>query len=126
MPITINVSATPTEVGEAKKFIRPTDRGDAIIISMYGGGFATVPAYLKDMFGVMQVGAIHGRLLVAWSIAAILGPMLINYIRAYQIETLGLPPAQAYSLVMYIMAGLLVIGFVCNALIKPVDTRYHA
>jgi len=97
-----------------------------IIISMYGGGFATVPAYLKDMFGVMQVGAIHGRLLVAWSIAAILGPVLINYIRAYQIETLGLPPAQAYSLVMYIMAGLLVIGFVCNALIKPVDTRYHA
>ena len=96
-----------------------------VIMSMYGGGFATVPAYLKDMFGVYQVGAIHGRLLVAWSLAAILGPVLINYIRAYQIETLGLPPAKAYSLVMYIMAGLLVIGFVCNALIKPVASKYH-
>lgn len=96
-----------------------------IIISMYGGGFATVPAYLKDMFGVMQVGAIHGRLLVAWSLAALFGPSLINYLRAYQIETVGLPPAQAYSFTMYIMAGLLIIGFVCNALVKPVDSKYH-
>lgn len=96
-----------------------------IIISMYGGGFATVPAYLKDMFGVMQVGAIHGRLLVAWSLAAIFGPTLINYLRAYQIETVGLPPAQAYSFTMYIMAGLLVIGFVANMMIRPVDGKYH-
>ncbi|HNP95599.1 MAG TPA: OFA family MFS transporter [Cyclobacteriaceae bacterium] len=96
-----------------------------VIISMYGGGFATVPAYLKDMFGVMQVGAIHGRLLVAWSLAALFGPSLINYLRAYQIGTVGLPPAQAYSFTMYIMAGLLIIGFVCNALIKPVDPKYH-
>ena len=96
-----------------------------IIISMYGGGFATVPAYLKDMFGVMQVGAIHGRLLVAWSLAALFGPTLINYLRAYQIETVGLPPAQAYSVTMYIMAGLLLIGFVCNLLIKPVSERFH-
>nr|WP_222845833.1 OFA family MFS transporter [Flavilitoribacter nigricans] len=96
-----------------------------IIISMYGGGFATVPAYLKDMFGVMQVGAIHGRLLVAWSLAAIFGPVLINYLRAYQIETVGLPPAQAYSFTMYIMAGLLVLGFVFNMLIRPVRERYH-
>lgn len=96
-----------------------------VIISMYGGGFATVPAYLKDMFGVMQVGAIHGRLLVAWSLAALFGPTLINYLRAYQIGTVGLPPAQAYSFTMYIMAGLLIIGFVCNALIKPVDPKYH-
>jgi MFS family permease len=96
-----------------------------IIISMYGGGFATVPAYLKDMFGVMQVGAIHGRLLVAWSLAALFGPTLINYLRAYQIETVGLPPAQAYSFTMYIMAGLLLVGFVCNLMIKPVNERFH-
>lgn len=96
-----------------------------IIISMYGGGFATAPAYLKDMFGVMQVGAIHGRLLVAWSLAALFGPSLINYLRAYQIETVKLPPAEAYSFTMYIMAGLLLVGFVCNLLIKPVNERFH-
>lgn len=96
-----------------------------VIISMYGGGFATVPAYLKDMFGVMQVGAIHGRLLVAWSLAAIFGPVLINYLRAYQIETVGSPPAQAYSVTMYIMAGLLLLGFVFNMLIRPVREEYH-
>lgn len=96
-----------------------------LIISMYGGGFATVPAYLKDMFGVMQVGAIHGRLLVAWSLAAIFGPVLINYLRAYQIEKVGLPPAQAYSFTMYIMAGLLLLGFIFNMLVKPVNKKYH-
>lgn len=96
-----------------------------IIISMYGGGFATVPAYLKDMFGVLQVGAIHGRLLIAWSIAAIIGPSLINYLRAYQIDTVGLPPAQAYSFTMYIMAGLLLLGLISNLLIKPVAKRFH-
>ena len=95
-----------------------------IIISMYGGGFATIPAYLKDMFGTKQVGAIHGRLLLAWSMAAILGPVLINYVRAYQIETLQIPPAQAYSTTMYIMAGLLLLGLVCNQLVKPVDSKY--
>lgn len=95
-----------------------------IIISMYGGGFATIPAYLRDMFGTMQVGAIHGRLLLAWSAAAILGPVLVNYIRAYQIETLQLPAAQAYSITMYIMAGLLILGFLCNTMVKPVDDKY--
>ena len=96
-----------------------------VIISMYGGGFATVPAYLKDMFGVLQVGAIHGRLLLAWSLAAIFGPALINYLRAYQIETLGILPAQAYSVTMYVMATLLMAGFVCNWLVTPVDTKYQ-
>lgn len=95
-----------------------------IIMSMYGGGFATIPAYLKDMFGTLQVGAIHGRLLLAWSAAAILGPVLVNYIRAYQIETLQLPAAQAYSITMYIMAGLLILGFVCNMMVKPVDDKH--
>jgi MFS family permease len=96
----------------------------AIIISMYGGGFATIPAYLKDMFGTRQVGAIHGRLLLAWSMAAILGPVLVNYIRAYQIEELLIEPAKAYSTTMYIMAGLLVIGLISNLSIKPVDKKY--
>ncbi|MEM6261892.1 MAG: OFA family MFS transporter [Bacteroidota bacterium] len=96
-----------------------------VIISMYGGGFATVPAYLRDMFGTMEVGAIHGRLLLAWSAAAIFGPVLINYLRAYQIETIGLAPAQAYSFTMYIMAGLLLVGLVCNLMVKPVDEKYH-
>ena len=95
-----------------------------IIMSMYGGGFATIPAYLRDMFGTGQVGAIHGRLLLAWSAAAILGPVLVNYIRAYQIDTLQLPPAQVYSITMYIMATLLIIGFICNIMIKPVPDKY--
>ncbi|OWJ67595.1 OFA family MFS transporter [Inquilinus limosus] len=96
----------------------------AVILSMYGGGFATIPAYLRDMFGTMHVGAIHGRLLTAWSAAGILGPVLVNYISAYQ-KSRGIPPSAAYSETMYIMAGLLVIGFICNALVRPVDARHH-
>ena len=95
-----------------------------IIISMYGGGFATVPAYLKDMFGTRYVGAIHGWLLTAWSAAGIFGPVLVNYIRQYQVDT-GVPKAQAYNVTMYIMAGLLVVGFIANYLIKAVDDRHH-
>jgi MFS family permease len=96
-----------------------------LIMSMYGGGFATIPAYLRDKFGVMEVGAIHGRLLLAWSAAALLGPILVNYLRQWQIEELNLPAAQAYSVTMYIMAGLLLVGFVCNMLIRPVDPKYY-
>jgi hypothetical protein len=95
-----------------------------VIISMYGGGFATVPAYLKDMFGTRYVGAIHGLLLTAWSMAGIFGPVLVNYIREYNI-THGVPKAQAYNVTMYIMAGLFVIGFIANLLVKAVDKRYH-
>ena len=95
-----------------------------VIISMYGGGFATVPAYLKDMFGTRYVGAIHGLLLTAWSTAGILGPVLVNYIREYNV-THGVPKTQAYNTTMYIMAGLLVVGFICNLLVKPVDARFH-
>jgi MFS family permease len=95
-----------------------------VIISMYGGGFATVPAYLKDMFGTRYVGAIHGLLLTAWSAAGIFGPVLVNYIRQYNVDH-GVPKAQAYNTTMYIMAGLLVIGFICNLLIRAVDARYH-
>ncbi|WP_227869509.1 OFA family MFS transporter [Undibacterium parvum] len=90
-----------------------------IILSMYGGGFATVPAYLADMFGSQMVGAIHGRLLTAWATAGVLGPVLIGYIREYQIAN-GVPKAQAYDVTMYILAGLLLLGFICNLLIRPV------
>jgi MFS family permease len=95
-----------------------------IILSMYGGGFATVPAYLKDMFGTRYVGAIHGLLITAWSVAGVLGPVLVNYIRQYQIDS-GVPKAQAYNVTMYIMAGLLVVGFIANFLIQAVDDRHH-
>ena len=95
-----------------------------VILSMYGGGFATIPAYLRDVFGTYQVGAIHGRLLTAWSVAGVLGPVLVNYIRAAQIDS-GVPKAQAYSVTMYIMCALLLIGFVCNFLMRPVDPKYH-
>jgi MFS family permease len=97
--------------------------GYVIIMSMYGGGFATIPAYLRDMFGTIQVGAIHGRLLTAWSTAGVLGPVLVNYIREYQINH-GVAKADAYTVTMYIMAGLLLIGFVCNLRVKPVDERH--
>lgn len=89
-----------------------------IIVSMYGGGFATIPAYLADLFGTQYVGAIHGRLLTAWSTAGILGPVLVNYIREYQLNR-GVPSTNAYDMTMYILAGLLVIGFIANLLIKP-------
>src|SRR5213075_3599202 len=97
--------------------------GYVVIISMYGGGFATIPAYLRDMFGTIQVGAIHGRLLTAWSVAGVLGPVLVNYIREYEIGH-GVAKADAYTVTMRIMAALLLVGFVCNALIRPVDARF--
>ena len=90
-----------------------------VILTMYGGGFATIPAYLADMFGTQHVGAIHGRLLTAWSTAGVLGQVLVNYIREYQIDR-GVPPASAYNTTMYILAGLLVIGFFANLAVKPV------
>ncbi|HSQ30104.1 MAG TPA: OFA family MFS transporter [Gemmatimonadaceae bacterium] len=97
--------------------------GYVVIISMYGGGFATIPAYLRDMFGTTQVGAIHGRLLTAWSTAGILGPVLVNYIREYQIAH-GVAKADAYTTTMHIMAGLLIVGFICNLLVRPVHERH--
>ncbi len=95
-----------------------------IIISMYGGGFATIPAYLKDVFGVQYVGAIHGRLLTAWSAAGVFGPVIVNYMRQYQIDH-GAPKADAYTETMYIMAGLLLIGLICNLLMRPVHERHY-
>jgi MFS family permease len=96
----------------------------AIIITMYGGGFATIPAYLRDLFGTYQVGAIHGRLITAWSVAALLGPSLVNYISTAKIAA-GVPKAEAYSSTMYLMAALLMIGLVANLLVRPVDSKHH-
>ena len=95
-----------------------------VILSMYGGGFATVPAYLADMFGTKFVGGIHGRLLTAWAAAGIAGPVLVNYIRAYEVEH-GVVKAEAYTTTLHIMAGLLVIGFICNLLVKRVNEKHH-
>jgi MFS family permease len=94
-----------------------------IILSMYGGGFATVPAYLADMFGTQMVGAIHGRLLTAWSAAGIFGPVIVNYLREYQLDH-GVPRAQVYDITAYILCGLLAIGFICNLLVKPVADKH--
>ena len=96
-----------------------------IILSMYGGGFATVPAYLRDLFGTAEVGAIHGVLLTAWAAAGVAGPVLVNYIREYQINH-GVAKADAYSVTMYIMAVLLVVGFICNYLVTPVKEQFYA
>ncbi len=94
-----------------------------VILSMYGGGFATVPAYLADMFGTQMVGAIHGRLLTAWSTAGILGPVLVNYLREYQIAH-GVERAAVYDITMMILAGLLILGFICNLLVRPVNAKH--
>ncbi|WP_076865784.1 OFA family MFS transporter [Bradyrhizobium mercantei] len=98
--------------------------GFGIILSMYGGGFATVPAYLADMFGTQFVGAIHGRLLTAWSTAGIIGPVVVNYLREFQLAA-GVPRDQLYNTTMYILCGMLIAGFICNYLIKPVDPKWH-
>lgn len=95
-----------------------------IILTMYGGGFATIPAYLADIFGTQFVGAIHGRLLTAWSTAGVLGPVLVNYIREFQIDR-GVPAAQAYNVTMYILAALLLVGLLCNLAVRPVNERYY-
>jgi MFS family permease len=108
------------EIGSVALFVAAY----AIIFSMYGGGFSTVPAYLKDMFGTRYVGAIHGMLMTAWSMAGIFGPVLVNYIRQYNV-THGIAKAQAYNVTMYVMAGLLIIGFVCNFFITAVHERHH-
>jgi MFS family permease len=96
----------------------------AVIITMYGGGFATIPAYLADIFGTHYVGAIHGRLLTAWSTAGVLGPVMVNYIREYQLS-IGVPREAAYNQTMYVLAGLLVLGLICNLLVRPVDEKYY-
>jgi MFS family permease len=108
------------ELGSATLFVLAY----ALIFSMYGGGFATVPAYLRDIFGTRYVGAIHGMLLTAWSLAGVLGPVLVNYIREYNV-THGVAKAEAYNFTLYIMAVLLVIGLICNCFVRKVHERFY-
>ncbi|OEY66035.1 OFA family MFS transporter [Marinobacter sp. X15-166B] len=95
-----------------------------IIMSMYGGGFSTVPAYLADIFGTQMVGAIHGRLLTAWTAAGLVGPVVIALLREAQLDA-GIDPALVYDRTLYIMAALLVVGLICNSLVRPVDASLH-
>ncbi len=95
-----------------------------IILSMYGGGFATIPAYLADIFGTQHVGAIHGRLLTAWATAGVLGPVIVNYMRDYQLDQ-GVPANEAYNIIMYMLAALLLVGLVCNLLVRPVAEKHY-
>jgi hypothetical protein len=94
-----------------------------VILSMYGGGFSTVPAYLADLFGSQMVGAIPGRLLTAWATAGILGPVVVNYMRDYQLG-LGLPREQVYNQTMVILVGMLAVGLLANLMIRPVAARH--
>jgi MFS family permease len=122
-------------LGAVLYFVLPRTGGDhlnsvalfvciaVLLISMYGGGFATIPAYLRDLFGTHHVSAIHGRLLTAWSVAGVLGPVLVNYMREYQLEH-GVDRAGAYQTVLHVMAALLVVGFVANLLVRPVAQKY--
>ncbi|WP_033290596.1 L-lactate MFS transporter [Amycolatopsis jejuensis] len=95
-----------------------------LILSFYGGGFATLPAYLKDLFGTYQVGAIHGRLLTAWSAAGVLGPLIIDGIADSE-KAAGKAGPDLYALSFWIMIGLLVVGFVANECVRPVKEKYH-
>lgn len=95
-----------------------------VILTMYGGGFATIPAYLADLFGTQHVGAIHGRLLTAWSVAGIVGPVVVNYIREFQLAH-GVPQDQAYNITMYVLAAMLLGGLICNVLVKPVKAHHY-
>jgi MFS family permease len=102
----------------------PAFVGMAVIaLSFYGGGFATIPAYLRDLFGAYHVSAIHGRLLTAWSAAGVAGPVLVNYMREYQLKH-GVDQAGAYQTVLHLMAGILVAGLVANFLVRPVARKY--
>jgi MFS family permease len=95
-----------------------------VILSFYGGGFATVPAYLKDLFGTIEVGAIHGRLLTAWSAAGIVGPLIVNGLADHE-TSVGKSGSDLYTISLFIMVGVLVVGFLANLAIKPVDERFH-
>jgi MFS family permease len=115
-------AAAPTfaNVGSKELFVLAF----GIILSMYGGGFATVPAYLADMFGTQFVGAIHGRLLTAWSTAGIIGPVVVNYLREFQLAA-GVPRDKLYDSTMYVLCAMLVAGLICNFLIKPVNSKWY-
>jgi MFS family permease len=107
-------------LGQAALFVTAV----CLILTMYGGGFATIPAYLADIFGTQMVGAIHGRLLTAWSVAGVAGPFLIAAVRQAQIDS-GVARTLVYDRTLYILAGLLFVGLVCNLLMRPVNPKYY-
>lgn len=96
-----------------------------VILSFYGGGFATIPAYLRDLFGVMQVGAIHGRLLTAWAAAGIAGPLIVNTVIESQAAA-GQEGPGLYTVSLFIMVGVLGLGFLANLFVRPVAEKHHA
>jgi MFS family permease len=112
--------ATLGHLGLAALFVSAV----CLIMTMYGGGFATIPAYLADVFGTQMVGAIHGRLLTAWSVAGVAGPFLIAAVRQAQIDA-GVAHNLVYDHTLYILAGLLLVGLVCNLLMRPVNPKYY-
>ena len=91
----------------------------AVILSIYGGGFSTSPAYLKDLFGTRYFGPIYGRLLTAWSTAGVVGPLLVNHIRLNKVAQ-GVKGVGVYADTMHLMAGLLVVAFIGNLFVRPV------
>lgn len=95
-----------------------------VVSSMYGGGFATIPAYLADIFGTQFVGAIHGRLLTAWSTAGIVGPVIVNYMHDTRLES-GVSFDQIYAPIFLVLAALLIVGLIANILIRPVDSKFY-
>ena len=113
------ISPTLAHAGQKALFVAAF----CVILSMYGGGFATVPAYLADIFGARFVGAIHGRLLTAWSTAGVVGPLVIGYIRDAQIAA-GVDRAQVYDRTLYILASFLIVGLICNAMVGPVAPKW--
>ena len=96
-----------------------------VIISMYGGGFATVPAYLKDMFGTRYVGAIHGWLITAWSMAGIFGPVLVNYIRQYQYRPTACRRRRPTTSPCTSWPDCSSSASIANLFIKAVHERFH-
>jgi hypothetical protein len=107
-------------LGQAALFVSAV----CLILTMYGGGFATIPAYLADVFGTQMVGAIHGRLLTAWSVAGVAGPFLIAALRQAQIDA-GVAHNLVYDHTLYILAALLFVGLVCNLLMRPVNPKNY-
>jgi MFS family permease len=95
-----------------------------LILTMYGGGFSTIPAYLADIFGTQMVGAIHGRLITAWTVAGIAGPMIIASVRQFQLDS-GVAKTLVYDNTLYLMAALLFVGLICNLLVRPVDPKHY-
>lgn len=90
------------------------------IFTMYGGGFATIPAYLADIFGTRSVGAIHGAVLTAWSVAAVAGPLLITELSSRAREAAGGDASRAYDRPLQLLAALLAVGFVLTWFVRPV------